>query len=112
MRIGKLQISDTLVNKYPLNLLPVMSKFVPTHIESRPQLRDYLYTGYSDEFEDVDLKEGEDTPLYECVVKDEDKNVTVTFKKLTMSKKVKLSKEEIEALRLKKLEMSGKLVKK
>lgn len=82
MKKGKLRISDTMVKDYIFDLLPVMAKFVPVHIESRPHLHDYLYTGYSDEFEDIELKEGEDIPYYDCVVKDDPSGIIVTFKKL------------------------------
>jgi len=69
MKLGKIKISDTLIREQPMMLLPILTKFVPIHIEGRPHYRDYLYTGLCDDFDD--LTEGESIPMYDCTIKQE-----------------------------------------
>jgi hypothetical protein len=79
IKIGRLEISDTLVNhKNALEyLLPVMSVFLPIHIEVIPHERCFVYTGISDHFDYV--LEGTEIPYYLATI--DTINNTVTFKK-------------------------------
>lgn len=81
MKLGQIKISDTLIKDYTLDLLPIMGRFVPIHIEIRPHLRDYVYTGISEQFEDI--KEGDSIPTYDAIMtQHEDKTISVKFEKI------------------------------
>ena len=84
MKLGKIKISDAYFKKgCVFDLLPIMSKIVPIHVEIRPHMADYVYTAVCEDFEDMSgLPEGTNIPYYSCNVKQEDnKNIEVKFKK-------------------------------
>ena len=53
-RLGKIKISDEFVRDKPLDLCPFFMNFIPVHIESRPHMRDFVYTGYSPDFDKIE----------------------------------------------------------
>ena len=65
-KLGKIQVDWELVYERPMDLLPIFTKFVPVHIESRPHMRDFVYTGYSEDFRK--LAEGESIPTYSVII--------------------------------------------
>jgi len=67
MRLGIIKISDSYFHEGNiLELLPMFTKFIPIHIDNRPYYRDYLYTGISNDFEDI--QEGIEIPVYDCKI--------------------------------------------
>ena len=62
MKLGKIRISAVLLRESPYRILPLFQSFVPVHIESRPHMSDYIYTGYSEDFDDI--AEGFEIPFY------------------------------------------------
>jgi len=81
MKLGKIKISDVLMHENPLELLPVMRKMVPLHIESRPHMRDFVYTAVSKEFDDI--PEAAEIPFYDCILTtNKNKTISVKFERL------------------------------
>ena len=65
-KLGKIQVDWELVYERPMDLLPIFTKFVPVHVEGRPHMRDFVYTGYSEDFRE--LAEGESIPTYSVII--------------------------------------------
>jgi hypothetical protein len=77
MKIGKIKITDTLVLKDTLSLLPLFSKFVPIRIDTS-NLFYFVYMGICEDFKDIE--EGDEIPYYICTFTgDTHKTMKVTF---------------------------------
>ena len=53
MIYGKIRVSDMFVKENIKDMLPLFTRFVPVHVEIRPYHRDYIYTGFSEDFDDL-----------------------------------------------------------
>ena len=66
-RLGKIKISELFLKDENIeDLIPVFNKFIPIHIEHRPHYRDYIYTVYCKDFDELD--NNIEIPFYICEI--------------------------------------------
>ncbi|MNG66073.1 hypothetical protein D3C71_344190 [compost metagenome] len=62
-KLGRIEISDDFLNLKNAKILGALfSKFIPCHIDINARYRHIIYTGFSEQFEEVN--EGFGIPLY------------------------------------------------
>jgi len=81
MKLGKINISSQLVMDEYSKLSPLFSKFTPIHVEREFNIGNFIYTGLSDLFDNVE--QGQIIPFYNVTLtNEEDKSITLIVSKI------------------------------